>query len=163
MTVSALPQNAPEFTPNATKAYAITGCSALGAFPTTYIQALYQYNQLIAMWSCTNNFPTYDGTLFPEEAAYLHFLFNDIITPVAGSYYSIQGTASTEITSGGALLTVGASSTTGILSANSALTAPLTASTWKITVADLPLRALKRPWHPFVLREMAIRTALKNV
>ena len=148
------------YLPNAVKAAAITQCAGVTSWPANYYQALNQYSQLITMWSYTNNFPAYDGTLFPEEAAYLHWLFYDIVNPGTNSYYNIQGNTPAEISTTGTQLTV---TGTGALAANASLTAPLTINTFKITIADLPLRSLKRPWHPFVLRELALRTALKNV
>jgi hypothetical protein len=172
------------FVPNAKRATDITQCTAVTAFPDSYQSALYAYQQLITMWGYQGQFPAYDGTLFPEEAAFLHFLFNDILypAPVSQTMSTMSGVSPTAIitpgTGSGATLAttqvMGSGyneapdpdvwySSTGINCTAAALSTALTIQNFKITIADLPLRSIKRPWHPYVLRELAIRTAMKNI
>ena len=136
----------------AMQASGLIGTAPATQYPQNVVQAATQYNILVMSWALTNNFPKWDGTIYPEEQCFIHFLIHDIVNN--GTHVPVGLTTGTQ----GDVASV----TSGCSLQLSACTPQITNATYRITMADLPLRTLQRPWHPFILRELITRTILKN-
>jgi len=158
MTASILDGTSPNFLPTNVRGAASGGFTAPTVFPTSYQTAHTQYLNLLSSWYNANNFPIFNGTLYPEEAMYLHWLIFDIQVTRYNSY------PATDEPTGA---TAGSASNTGIAKTpyELGITTSSGSTTHKITISDIAaaMRACQRPWHPLILRETTARLMLKNL